>query len=199
MTGTNWTAPYSVACCVYNAVADALIEAGLRVPERGGVTHKLDGDWECEDCESLWVWWSDTANPTGEIKPGCRIQYERTYTILLAWNVCTERMDPCSYDPNAPAGKCGDENEDGCADVPTPQIGEGGKCVDNDGLTVGSEAAWIWAARYAIERLVPHNLACCLRECASTPQGCTPTSLQLVNSDVEGGCSFTQFSVRFRW
>ena len=199
--------PYQVACCVHSAVSEALEMAGLHAPEKGGVTYKLDGEWECQ-CESLWVWWEDTEGGDTEFGPKCRIEYTRQFTVMLGWDLCTEAVSPCGPDFSHMPTPCREGLEEGeCPEPPVPAIIEPGKCVDNkweiDGeqhqLSVTNETAWIWAARYAIERKFPYLLQCCLRDCVDLPRQCKGVAFDTVGSTVEGNCSFTEFRVALKW
>lgn len=193
----DYDTPYLVACCLYNAAGEALKNAGLRVPTAGGVTHKLDGEFACEDCEGLWVWWDDTVAGEAEFGPKCRIIYERTFKLLLAWNVCTERLTPC-YDPDIEAGRCETVDDGLCPDPPTPAIGRPGECDSTD-VTVAEETAWIYAARYAIERDMPGLLCACLSTGCANIGRCKTVRVSFDVPTIEGGCSFAEFTVTLRW
>lgn len=184
---------YQAACCLWSAAGLALEEAGLRIPERGGVTHKNDGDFACEDCESLWVWWEDSV--AIESSAACVKKFDRTFKILLAWNVCSERLDPCADNPGA--GGCGDGTTP-CPEPPTPLVGGPNDCGSKD-VTTGSETSWIWLARYAIETRLSALVCECISGCGSIPLSCDAANVTSATSTVQGGCSFTEFTVTLRW
>ena len=182
---------YQVGCCLRKTTAEILADHGLRVPERGLVTHK-GPDYECENCESLWVYLEGT-NPivplNGARSDSCTDPKTRNYVVELAYPACTEEITPCNAEPGCVEGA------DGCWEV-DPQIGDG-KCVGDSRPTVQQETAYIWRARYAIEQELACRVKCCLEDCSGVR--CEGTELTASTGLTEGGCAIMVFNLSVTW
>ena len=179
-----------VAHCLRAAAVRTLEGNGLRAPVRGGVTHK-GPDYECENCESLWVW-LDATVPAPTINPPtkCDRPMQRNFIVELAYPVCTEKIGPCDDD------QFNDQfDEDGCL-IPDPRIGDG-KCVGDSRPTIAEETQYVWAARYSIETELACAAVACVEDCAGLR--CDSVVISDVAETVEGGCSFLTFNIAIVW
>lgn len=186
----NPDALYQIACCLRSSAAKVLEDHDLRVPERGGITHK-GPDYECENCESLWVWMEDTLPAITLTDDGkCSDPKQRVFVVELALPVCTEALTPCGEQSMV----C-ETDENGCA-IADPKIGDG-KCLAGERPTVLQETAYIWRARYVLESELACAAQCCIEDCACLR--CNRAELLSVSEETQGGCSFLTFRIGLTW